>query len=303
MATQNTVGSPSPFLDLPPEIRKEILRLLLICKPFIARHFWGQGLHPCVFRVNQQLYSEGVNVLYGENTFRMKIWDKKGYGDGQAEFQNCIFFPEDVSSRLPQYKRIKHHDIFVQLQREPEDGEEEYWTVKPVVRKVATKLSKVPALQHLRITFGVHEQSRDPGPSGCDQVLQSFALLRKVAIVEINGAMPRYAQYLKNVMEGISRLDHLPKMYPALQHLAGSFDEYEGDIRQACTAMEEDEVERFKIIGAKLVSKVVERMEGAFNGLFDHDAEPDRKHEWVIEQRRRSKSSRQSQTKWPIERV
>lgn len=79
---------------------------------------------------------------------------------------------------------------------------------------------------------------------------------------------------MKDIMEGHSPVDHLPKMYDALESLAGSFYEYESYLKQAIVAMEDDDVDGFKRIRAELVQKVILRTEHALNRLFDHDAEP-----------------------------
>jgi hypothetical protein len=69
------------------------------------------------------------------------------------------------------------------------------------------------------------------------------------------GIGPRFARYLKYVMEGDSPLDHLPRMFHASEHFAGPFDE----------------------------------SERALNHSFDRDAESCAADEWFIDKRRRSK--------------
>jgi hypothetical protein len=49
-------------------------------------------------------------------------------------------------------------------------------------------------------------------------------------------------------MQGNSPLDHLPRMYDALQHYAGHFDCVEDELQEACEAIEGDDVEGFKLI-------------------------------------------------------
>ena len=95
-------------------------------------------------------------------------------------------------------------------------------------------------------------------------VLQPFTLLRNVGRVDIQGVVkPRYKQYLKDVMQGDSPLDHLPKMYDALQHYAGQLD--------CC-----ENVEDFKRIRATVIEKVTARMANAQERFFDHDAKIDK---------------------------
>ena len=67
------------FFDLPGEVRNYILRLLLTHKTPIVARFANQlappnptSLHLCphVLLVSRQTYSEGISLLYGENTFQ-----------------------------------------------------------------------------------------------------------------------------------------------------------------------------------------------------------------------------------------
>ena len=71
-------------------------------------------------------------------------------------------------------------------------------------------------------------------------------------------------------MTGNSSL-HLSKMYDALEFYAGPFDCCEDSLQEACDAMEEDDVDRFKRARAEIITMVTERMSNATNHLFDHD--------------------------------
>jgi hypothetical protein len=135
-----------------------------------------RGLHSQILRVNRLLYVEGLDVLYGENYFRMKIWAK--YGQERASFLKCDHFAKHVHSLLPQYGRIQRYDIYVELQLD-----EEYFCVKATVRKVANTLSEIHTLKHMRITLGGHEEDNLPTPEEFrkySHILQPFALLRNV---------------------------------------------------------------------------------------------------------------------------
>ncbi len=100
-------------------------------------------------------------------------------------------------------------------------------------------------------------------------------MLRNVRVVDFHGVRPRYRRYLKDTMVGRTPVDHLPKIFDALEHFAGPFDCCEEDLQQAVDSMEEDDAERFKHIRAKIIKRVHVRMENALSHLFDHDA----KHE------------------------
>lgn len=279
----------SNLLRIPRELRISILRQLLLCTPYIDYTALRTGdLQVQILRVNRKLYGEGLEILYGENYFRIKIFDK--YQEERAYFVTCDHFGKDVQDSLPQFKLIQHYDIWVEIQ-----DEEDRWSVKPAVRKVANILSGIPRIKHLRITLGGHEKYCNLEALGeevyaCSRVLQSFTLLRGVQRVDLSGGVrPRYAKYLKNVMEGKSLLDHLPKMHDALEHLAGPFDKFQDGLQMACNAMEDDDVQEFKRVRSDIIRQFVERTQYALNHLTDNDAEPDEEGEWVIERRRRSK--------------
>jgi hypothetical protein len=282
---------PCSLLGLPRELRDLILRRLLLCAPFIGVTSRTSGLHPQILQVNKQLYVEGLGVLYGENYFRMKISER--YGGDHADFVKCNHFAEDIRYQLPRYKFIQHYDIYVEIQ-----NEENLWAVRSTVQKVASVLSDVPRLKHLRITLGGDEESYDSQPLGeevyaCSHVLEPFTLLRGVHCVDVHaGLHPYYARYLKNIMEGRSPLDHLPKMYDALEYLAGPFDGFEDDLSIACSAMYDYDIQGFKEVRAELAQKFVERAKHALDHLLDHDADYDGRQEWIIEQRRKSKRGR-----------
>lgn len=73
VTTRNAMGSSSPFLKLPREIRVQILRLLLHHPTTIQSEGLDHGLHPQTLQVNQQLSAEGLDLLY-EDRFGMDIY-------------------------------------------------------------------------------------------------------------------------------------------------------------------------------------------------------------------------------------
>lgn len=70
--------SPSPFLHLPPEIRLEVYRYLLLSKHTIRMtrqldyHFVFRPnfVFPAILRTCKLIHSEAMTILYGENLFR-----------------------------------------------------------------------------------------------------------------------------------------------------------------------------------------------------------------------------------------
>lgn len=279
--SEETLIISSPLLRLPREIRDTILRLLLLCRwPIIATDYCRCGLGPEVLRVNRQLYNEGLDVLYGENHFHMRIFSKHGE---HAYFLYWNHFAEEVEFSMPLYKRIQHYIIYVEMQ-----PWEDCHIMESAIGKVAKVLSGVPRLKHLRIEFGPYDKYYGPPVEELyeySHVLEPFTLLRNVHRVDVIGVRPRYGQYLKDIMEGHSPVNHLPKMYDAREHLEGSFNEYEIDHQRACDAMADDDVNDFKRIRAELVQRVPRRTENALNQLFDHDAE----EESVTERRGRTR--------------
>jgi hypothetical protein len=253
----------SPFLTLPLEIRTIIYRLLLHHDEPIPRFFLGGGLNPAILRTCRQILSESRPILYGENIFQMKIWSK--YGDERASFVKCGHFAERAELEFGlRLKDMRQFEILVEVQ-----CEDEVWGVKSAVRAVSKVLSEFPKLDYLHISLD---------GCGCfdaqsvSHVLESFTLLRNVRRVVLDGVPPVYAQYLERKMTGSSPLDHLPKMYEALELYAGPFDCCEDSLQEACDAMEEDDVDRFKRVREEIITMVTERMSNARNHLFDHDA-------------------------------
>ena len=235
---------------------------LLLCreKPIgVARRI---GLFPSILRTCHQILGESRMILYGENIFSMEIFSKD---DGaRAYFLNCDHFGLQGEvmweSRLWDMRRF---DISI---RHP--IEESFRDEKAAVRAVCNVLSKIPWLDYLHIAF--EEQSYDD--RSYPEILESFTLLRNVQSVFLEGVPPAYTQYLLSKMTGCSPLDHLPRMYEALQCYAGPFDCCEEALHVACEAMEEDDVDRFKRVREEIITLVTERMANTRNNLFSHDA-------------------------------
>jgi hypothetical protein len=158
---------------------------------------------------------------------------------------------------------MKQFEILVEIQ-----SEYEVWNVKEAARAVCSVLSGVGNLDylHLKLDGRGFDAKRFP------RVLESFALLRNVRKVVLDGVPPVYGQYLRGKMTGCSPLDHLPKMYEALEFYAGPFDCCEDLLQEACAAMEDDDVHRFKHAREEIITVVTEHMTNAIDHLFDHDA-------------------------------
>jgi hypothetical protein len=115
--------------------------------------------------------------------------------------------------------------------------------------------------------------------------LQPFTYLRNVGRVDVRGAVkPCDKQYLIDVMQGDSPLNHLPKMYDALAYYGDPFSCCWGDLDDAYGAMEDGDVELFKRVREEVIEKVTARMvTGEVTArmvdgkerLFDYDARTD----------------------------
>jgi hypothetical protein len=224
------------------------------------------GLCPSILRTCHQVLSEARIILYSENTFSMTIFDKGGGKSGgkRAYFLKCDNFAGDArhefGSRLEEMRRF---NISVELQ-----DESDFWNVKASVRDVCNVLSDVCVLDYLHITLDGRDVFEAQSLS---RVLESFTLLRNVRSVELEGIPPVYSQYLTSKMTGCSPLCHLPKMYDALEFYAGPFNCCEKGLQEACNAMEDDDVDRFKDAREELITLVTKRMADARDHLFDHD--------------------------------
>ncbi len=276
------------FLDLPLEIRYKVYHELLSQSEVIEHSGSDLGLHPAILRTSRQVHDEARIVLYMENYFGMRIF--KSNGGERAYFLRCDCYAQQVQYKVPSFRSIRSYDIYVEIQ-----DKKDFSTVKKTIRDVCMVLSEVTRIKHLIITLGEHPMYISKLEAAfvkyesqvkvhkcflemiqllleCATVLQPFTLLRNVGRVEIRGVVkPVYKQYLIDIMQGCDPLTHLPKMYHALQDFAGPFDCFQEDHRDACKAMEDDDVEDFKRIRATLIEKVTAYMQNAQARLFDYD--------------------------------
>lgn len=291
MQTQESPSTVSSnLLRLPQEVRILILRQLLLCTPYIDCFSRSRGLQVQILRVNKQLFSEGHEILYCENYFRMKIFGSEV--EGTAFFATCQQFAEEIWYNLPQIKLIQHYDIYVEIR-----NTDDLFAIKPIIHKVPIVLSEIPRIKHLRITLGGLEEycnleEESENFYSYSSVLKRFTLLRGVHRVDfIGGIQPDYAENLKKIMEGNSPPDHLPKMFDALERLTRPFDQFQWQLEWARDGSEVD-VDEFKQIRSSLTERIIEFIQNALNQLTDHDPEPDEEEEWVIEKRRRRKKQK-----------
>lgn len=256
-----------PFLALPLEIRTMIYRLLFLhCEPISSA---GAHLSATFLRTCKQILDEAQPILCGENTFLMEIWAEPRppgvpwrFWGRFLDCRTLIQWPGRAKDgRL---RRMKRWEVKVLLEREANVP-----PVKAGVRKICQILSDLPDLEslHIRVDGLGHQFPR---------ILQSCTLLRRVQKVEFEGVPRVYAGYLEGKMTGKEPVDHLPKMYDALQTYAGPFEECEPSLKEACDAMENDDVEVFKNAREDIVKMVTERMREAEAHLYYHDGKGQR---------------------------
>ncbi len=67
---------PGSFESLPPELRDEVYKLLLVsAKPYQLTTLlfkWSLGIHPAILLVNKKISGEALNILYGLNMFLIR---------------------------------------------------------------------------------------------------------------------------------------------------------------------------------------------------------------------------------------
>src|SRR6266403_1060832 len=94
-------------------------------------------LNPSILRTYHQVLTESRIVLYSENIWSMKIWDKAG--GPRAYFLKCDHFGLDAEERFgPRLKDMKQFEILVEIQ-----AEYEVWNVKAAARVVCNVLSRI----------------------------------------------------------------------------------------------------------------------------------------------------------------
>ncbi|OAA66905.1 hypothetical protein SPI_01481 [Niveomyces insectorum RCEF 264] len=248
------------FFDFPLEIRRIIYQLLL-CRHSPIRVASKLGLHTSILRTCHHIHDEAYPILYGENVWEIRIFDKNGeeraYALDTDHFGNYQGYAHAFAIH-----HMRKFDITVEIQ-----DEEDLWVVRPAIRKVCRVLSDIPRLDYMHIRLdgcGVLD------PSQFCAVLRNFGLLR-VRKVNVTGVSPEFAKYLVGKMTGSGPVDDLPKMFEALDVYAGHFEFCEHLLQQACNAMDHGNVDTFKEVRTKTVEQVTSFMTQALSHLYDHD--------------------------------
>ncbi|KAI1410566.1 hypothetical protein F5Y13DRAFT_167419 [Hypoxylon sp. FL1857] len=261
---KNHSGQRVTFFDLPAEVRLIIYRFLFVENKQNSMIF-RSPLNDSILRTCRSILNEAQPILYEEYTWRIRIWG--GYSEGYVNGMEAEEFRErlDVILDSP-HKHPKRFYIVVEIQIEDDVS-----TVRRALTKVSKTLSDFPPLHYVHISLRQYSDGSGDAQEYC-AALENFTLLQNVRHVEFDGVPPVYAKYLTDKMTGSAPLDHLPRMYDALVTYAGHFDDCEDLIQEACNAMEETNVDRFKDARNEAIARVNRYMTDAFDHLFDHDA-------------------------------
>ncbi|KAI0829522.1 hypothetical protein F5Y06DRAFT_282775 [Hypoxylon sp. FL0890] len=258
------------FFDLPTEVRLMIYRLLLcqnhpIWGPVLCYRSRENRLSTSILCTCRRILHEARPILYGENIWGYMI--RHRYGEGYINIFEAEYFMElfveRIGVRLEDLKRLH---IEVEICRE-----DEVFCVRSALTMLLKTLSELPNIQYVHIRLRLDQDSQGDTPGLCT-VLQKLTLLQRVHHVDFDGVPPVYAKYLTDKMTGSAPLDHLPKMYDALALYAKHFDDCAELLQEACDAIEENNVDRFKDARTKIIEWVTQHMTYAFDHLFDHDA-------------------------------
>ncbi|EXJ80873.1 hypothetical protein A1O3_07160 [Capronia epimyces CBS 606.96] len=250
-----------------------ILQDLLICTPFVDLFPRTRNLYPEILRCNKQLYAEGLDVLYGQNYFWIKIGHRIPHlfttpaSVYSTDYRNQII--DDFDVIIPRYKLIRNYEIYVEIK----DGSNwERGQVRSLVRKMATTLSDVTYLKHLRITLGGHEdyysEPLNKEIYALSDTLEPFTLLRRVHRVDMNGGVqpPPFSRY--------GFWDKLQDAYKAMDcHEVDQFKKIRADLVQSLL---EDSKHKWKHL-----KYLMEHLKHKSEHLFDHDAEQDEQAGWI----------------------
>ena len=234
----------------------------------------GQAL-----RVSRQVYEEANKVLYGENTFGIKI---SGEGHGRqhtASFGRYLQITGIWNYGAIPVHRTKKYSIVVEL-RSPLASQASWC----LVRSTCLYLARVPELTQINI----HLQMSSIVPASFGNILDPFKILRNVRSVTfdepqnqqthitgtITGTPPEYARTLKTMMEGPALACPLPAMFCALQEYTLESDRYATDLWKTFVAVQDGDCEKFQRMALQLVDKVNAHMSSTRVDLFRYGVSP-----------------------------
>ncbi|KAI0383281.1 hypothetical protein F5Y04DRAFT_250989 [Hypomontagnella monticulosa] len=256
-------GSHFRFLYLPTEVRLMVYRLLLCHEgkiPFSIS--FPVRLSPAILRTCRQTLNEARPILYGENVWHMRIIDKGGYGR--------VLMKKDLQwahiKQPPWLAHIKSFDISVEIFHEKDPI-----VIQSEVKWVSEVLSTLPDLHYLRINLNDGHGGTEEDVGQYCRILRSFASIKRVRRVVIDGVPRVYAEHLARQMAGLSPLNDLASMYDGVLSYTKLFDFCNDFLEEAYDAMEEGNVQQFKDVRAKIVAEVDKYMAKIRDDLYHHD--------------------------------
>jgi hypothetical protein len=185
------------ILELPFELRKEILRYLLpaTIETRSKGVAWLRG-HTAILMVNKRLYSEGVRMMYGDSTFVIDVtWDSITFAyqwllaNGLVP-KRTLAFPGKLAERNVANVRnviacIHHVDNYTGMIKYGFEGPGLREGLKLQVEKLCKTLQEVYQLSQLRIHF-----QNDSHTAGVDrEILKPLLSLKNVRTVEATGSV------------------------------------------------------------------------------------------------------------------
>ncbi|KAH0565968.1 hypothetical protein GP486_000636 [Trichoglossum hirsutum] len=196
-----------PFLSLPTEIRVEIYRLLLV-RPrsfnLCDRYYLPKHPPPTVslLLVNRQIYSESVQIMYGENTFDFTLsgtsWESPLHDPKTKKLTRNHFY---VRNFVFEIKPLS--DVFIR-------------SVSAYRKSVQSFLNELDGLNGAKNVTIFLYLGYLYGKPHCmllrDSVLEPFTRVREVqsANVWLSDDSVAYGQYLKKLMESPPEVPTLP---------------------------------------------------------------------------------------------
>ena len=116
---------------------------------------------------------------------------------------------------------------------------------------------------------------RDCGPVGVEtrfKIMQPLCILQNVRQVRIGGLTNRHAGYMKEMMEGNSPVDKLPKMYDIVRKFVRPAQNCYEELEKAGSATKKNDAMKLKELRAVLAQRTLERRRELEAQLFDYDA-------------------------------
>ncbi|KAK5654468.1 hypothetical protein OQA88_7096 [Cercophora sp. LCS_1] len=155
------------FLSFPAEIRNKIYKLLLVRGEIIEATYrrLSISLSSQLLQTCRQIHTEGLSVLYGENTWEIRFYDRPDLTASCYPVGIRGAFDDRESTGWgPQYSQLwsaAHKQRVLDHIRKLElvinyDDRQEVAQLRPDLRLFARQLKKVPQLNYLRLRCSSH---------------------------------------------------------------------------------------------------------------------------------------------------